>query len=118
MGVDSNEVKAMSGRLSSCSKRLCNPGEVTHAGRVVAEPDVGRGAALSDGSSIGWLQAAPENYPAIAFAQGFRSVVALIRMRAIRLPRQEPFPGAACCQPTELPCCEAAPHPVFGLKSV
>jgi hypothetical protein len=73
MSVDSKEVKAKSRRLCSCSKRLRNPGEVTHAGRVAAEPDVGRGAALSDGSSIGWQRAAPENYPAIAFAQAAAS---------------------------------------------
>ena len=32
----------------------------------VAAPTVWRGAALPDGSSMGWLQAAPGSYPACA----------------------------------------------------
>src|ERR1700722_4227919 len=73
-----------------------------------------RGAALSDGSSMGWQQAAPGN------GRGCRK---FYRSRTNRGPRNRIageghyaglLPGAACSQLTDLPSYKAAPLQTMG----
>ena len=75
-------------------------------------PKAWRGAALQDGSSIGCQQAAPGNDS----AQGFAHRVCFVEgiQRPIELPHVETFPGAACCQVTELTRGKAAPLQAVG----
>jgi hypothetical protein len=74
---------------------------------LIVSPRAWRGAALQDGSSIGWYQAAPGNDPTPCFAH--RVYTGGGYNRPIELPHLETFPGAACYQPIELPGYKAAP---------
>jgi hypothetical protein len=63
---------------------------------------------------MSWLEAAPENNPAQEFHPALRSYIAM-EPKHMELLRTEPFPGAACCAPIELPTCKAAPLPALRL---
>jgi hypothetical protein len=47
-----------------------------------------------------------------ALVQRVYSEAPLILARPVELPYEEPFPGAACCQPAELVTYKAAPLPL------
>jgi hypothetical protein len=76
-------------------------------------PRAWRGAALQRSRSAGWQQAASGN------DQGLCSSTSRARNDRIGAARQSNyaglFPGAACCQPTDLPSYKAAPLQALGV---
>ena len=81
---------------------------------VCEDPAPWRGAALERGRSISLQQAAPGTDPSRRWSMAAAWKRVTEKRRRWTKGYQQPFAGAACCKPIELPTYKAAPFPGAG----